>query len=75
MCYNGFAIKINYFKSKRLKDGRCTYKNPGSSNLICLFRKIFSHFNLIYEKLQKICVRSFLNLLQYVIFINDVFFC
>ena len=30
MCYyNGFITKIN----KRFKDGRCTYKNTGSSHL------------------------------------------
>ena len=33
MCYNGFTIKINLFKSKRFEDGRCTYKNTGSSHL------------------------------------------
>ena len=32
MCYNGFTIKIDLFKSKRFKDGRCTYKNAGSSD-------------------------------------------
>ena len=33
MCYNGFTIVINLFKSKRFEDGRCTYKNTGSSYL------------------------------------------
>ena len=33
MCYNGFTIKINLFKSKKFEDGRCTYKNTGSSHL------------------------------------------
>ena len=33
MCYNVFTIKIILFKYKRLKDGRCTYKNTGSSHL------------------------------------------
>ena len=33
MCYNGFTIKIYLFKSKRFNDGRCTYKNTGSSHL------------------------------------------
>ena len=32
---NVFTIKmlINLFKHKRLKDGRCTYKNTGASHL------------------------------------------
>jgi len=35
MCYNGFTIKIKLFKSKRFKDGKCTYmyKNTGLSHL------------------------------------------
>ena len=33
MCYNDFTIKIYLFKSKRFNDGRCTYKNTGSSHL------------------------------------------
>ena len=33
MCYNVFTIKINFFRYKRFKDGRCTYKNNGSSHL------------------------------------------
>ena len=33
MCYNAFTIKINFFKYKRFKDGRCTYKTTGSSHL------------------------------------------
>ena len=33
MCNNGLTIKINLFWSKRFEDGRCTYKNTGSSHL------------------------------------------
>ena len=29
----GFTVKINLFKQKRFKDGRCRYKNTGSSHL------------------------------------------
>ena len=32
MCYSGFTIKTNLCKSKGFKDGRCTYKNAGSSD-------------------------------------------
>ena len=32
-CYNGFTIKKIFFKSKRFKDGRCTYKSTVSSQL------------------------------------------
>ena len=39
VCYNGFTIKIDLFKSKRFKDGRCTYKNTGSSQ-----HKFANHF-------------------------------
>ena len=33
MCCNGFTLKISLVKSKRFEDGRCTYKNTGSSHL------------------------------------------
>ena len=33
ICYDDFTIKTNLFKCKRFKDGRCTYKNTGSSHL------------------------------------------
>ena len=33
MCYNGFIIKINLFKYKRFKDGRCRYRIIVSSHL------------------------------------------
>ena len=39
MCYNGVIIKINLFKYKRFKDGRCRYRIIVSSHLnlpICL---------------------------------------
>ena len=29
----GFTVKINLFKYKRFKDGRCRYKNTGSRHL------------------------------------------
>ena len=40
-CYNVLTVKINLFKSKRFKDGRCTYKNTGSSHLNVLRKRIF----------------------------------
>ena len=40
-CYNVRTVKINLFKSKRFKDGRCTYKNTGSSHLNVLRKRIF----------------------------------
>ena len=33
MCFNGFIIKINLFKSKTYKDGRRQYKIIVSSHL------------------------------------------
>ena len=60
-------------------EGVCTYKNTGLSHLLGFLGRIglsiSSHFTLIYEKLQKVCFRSFFNLLQYDISINDAFFC
>ena len=33
MCYNGFTIKINMYKYKSFKDGRCAHKKNGLRHL------------------------------------------
>ena len=45
MCYNGFTTKINLFKYKRFKDGKCRYKSIVSSHLKSLL--------ILWRSLQK----------------------
>ena len=33
-CYNGFTMKINFFKYKKFKGGGCAYKILGRATLI-----------------------------------------
>ena len=57
MCCNVFTTKINLFWYKRFKDGRCTYKNTGSSHLKSWRLTRFDKLNRITINKQKVRLR------------------